>query len=107
MKNVHFQPPADIVSRKNDLTINDCREITNSGDFVNGGVKFPTFLGKKPTSNTKEVIVISQEPMSKNTMHTQGEDDDMQGEMTLVKREGDGPRDTGNPEEHDDRDHRP
>ena len=40
-------------------------------------------------------------------MDTQGENDDMQGEMTLVKREGDGPRDTGNQEEHHDRDHRP
>jgi len=40
-------------------------------------------------------------------MDTQGEDDDMQGEMTLMKREGDGSRDTGNPEEHHDRDHGP
>ena len=45
--------------------------------------------------------------MMKNTMDTQDENDDMQGEITLVNREGDGPRDTGNQEEHHDRDHRP
>ncbi|MFA5295446.1 MAG: hypothetical protein WC382_08030 [Methanoregulaceae archaeon] len=45
--------------------------------------------------------------MSKNTMHTQGENDVMQGEITLVNRKYNGPRDTNNPEEHHDRDHGP
>ena len=64
------------------------------------------YLGDTPyLTLTNEGLL--PEPMSKNTMHTQGENDDMQGEITLVNRECKGPRDTSNQEEHHDRDHGP